>query len=195
MVRPEQGRVYGCVNCLRMACLVGPPQTKGTTVLRGLVIGVGSAAIVVAGLTGCSSKKEENKTTADAPATAATAASGSVSASAGAGTAKVTVDGDPMEVQGQVACAANGSTFTIGVGDAATGIGIVMAEDASNVTSVGLGNVNGVALGFQEGAPGGSASATKDGKNYTITGTATGVDMANPMQPVTKPFEVVVSCP
>lgn len=156
-------------------------------------MGVGGAAIVVAGLTGCSSeKKAEEKS---APASAATATSGSVSASAGAGTAKVTIDGQPMEVQGQVACAANGGNFTIGVGDSATGIGIVMAEDASKVTSVGLGNVNGVALGFQEGAPGGSASATKDGKSYTITGTATGVDMANPMQPVTKPFEIAVSCP
>jgi lipoprotein LpqH len=162
-------------------------------VLRGLAIGVGSAAIVVAGLTGCSSeKKAEDKS---APASAATATSGSVSASAGAGTAKVTIDGEPMEVKGQVACATNGGTVTIGVGDAATGIGIVMAEDASTVTSVGLGNVNGVALGFQEGAPGGSASATKDGKSYTITGTATGIDMANPMAPVTKPFEVAVSCP
>ena len=166
--------------------------------LRGLAIGVGSAALVMAGLTGCSGTKEQDKTAAGttrAPASAATATSGSVSASAGAGTAKVTIDGEPMEVKGQVACTASGGTFTIGVGDATTGIGIVMAEDASTVTSVGLGNVNGVALGFQEGAPGGSASATKDGKNYTITGTATGIDMANPMAPVTKPFEVVVSCP
>ena len=52
-----------------------------------------------------------------------------------------------------------------------------------------------MALGYQEGAPGGSASATKDGKTYTITGTATGVDMANPMQPMTKPFEISVTCP
>ena len=161
--------------------------------LRGLVIGAGSAALVVAGLTGCSSDNKAGDKTATA--SAATATSGSVSASAGAGTARVTIDGEPMDVQGQVACASNGGTFTIGVGDAATGIGIVMAEDASKVTSVGLGNVNGVALGFQEGAPGGSATATKDGKTYTVTGTAAGVDMANPMQPVTKPFEIAVSCP
>ena len=31
--------------------------------------------------------------------------------------------------------------------------------------------------------------------DVTITGTATGVDMANPMQPITKPFEIKVSCP
>ena len=135
--------------------------------LRGLVIGAGSAALVVAGLTGCSSDNKAGDKTATA--SAATATSGSVSASAGAGTARVTIDGEPMDVQGQVACASNGGTFTIGVGDAATGIGIVMAEDAS--------------------------TATKDGKTYTVTGTATGVDMANPMQPVTKPFEIAVSCP
>lgn len=161
------------------------------------MIGVGGAVIVMAGLSGCSGEKKAEDTSAPASAATATATatSGSVSASAGAGTAKVTIDGEPMEVQGQVACATTGGTFTIGVGDSATGIGIVMAEDASKVSSVGLGNVNGVALGFQEGAPGGSATATKDGKSYTITGTATGIDMANPMQPVTKPFEIAVSCP
>ncbi|MDA2991605.1 MAG: hypothetical protein O3B27_08620, partial [Actinomycetota bacterium] len=63
--------------------------------LRGLVIGVGSAALVVAGLTGCSSgdKAGDNKASdnkAEDKASAATATSGSVSASAGAGTAKVT---------------------------------------------------------------------------------------------------------
>ena len=85
--------------------------------------------------------------------------------------------------------------MNIAIGEATTGIGIVLAEDASKVTSVGLGNVNGVALGFQDGAPGGNATATRDGKTYTVTGTATGVDMANPMAPTTKPFEVKVTCP
>jgi len=41
----------------------------------------------------------------------------------------------------------------------------------------------------------GEAKAEKDGKTYTISGSATGVDMANPMQPVTKPFEIEVTCP
>jgi lipoprotein LpqH len=63
------------------------------------------------------------------------------------------------------------------------------------VTSVGLGNIDGVTLGFADGAPGGKATATKDGKKYTVTGTATGVDAANPMQPIEKPFEIEVTCP
>ena len=64
-----------------------------------------------------------------------------------------------------------------------------------NVTSVGLGNVNGVTLGYQSGTGQGEAKAAKDDKTYTITGTATGIDMANPMQPVNKPFEIAVTCP
>ena len=104
--------------------------------LRALVIGVGGAAIMVAALTGCSSdKKSEDKAAAGSPASAATATSGSVTASAGAGTAKLTIDGQPMDVQGQIACTASGGTVTIGVGDATTGIGIVMAEDASKAVS------------------------------------------------------------
>ena len=89
-----------------------------------------------------------------------------------------------------------GGNVQIAIGNATTGIGAQVSEgDAPTVHSVGLGNVNGVALGFQEGAPGGEATATKDGSTYTIKGTATGVDMANPMQPMTKPFEIAVTCP
>ena len=61
--------------------------------------------------------------------------------------------------------------------------------------SVGLGNVNGVTLGYQSGTGQGEAKATKDGNTYKISGTATGIDMANPMQPVNKPFEIDVTCP
>ena len=53
----------------------------------------------------------------------------------------------------------------------------------------------GVTLGYQQGTGQGEATAEKDGNTYTITGTATGVDMANPLQPVTKPFEIEVTCP
>jgi lipoprotein LpqH len=153
---------------------------------------------VVAGLSGCSSKKAETESTkAATPSVSASASvsSGGVNAATGTGTAKVTIDGQPQDVQGTVACTTAAGNFSIAVGNPGTGIGIVMAEDGSKVNSVGLGSVNGVSLGYTEGAPGGNASATKDGKTYTITGTATGVDMANPMQPLTKPFEISVTCP
>lgn len=172
--------------------------------VRGLVVGLGSAAIIVAGLTGCSSKTSEDTTGASGynsnssgsgNSSAVTASSGSATAVAGAGTATVTIDGQPKDVQGQVACTTAVGNLSIAVGEQATGIAVVMTPDASKVTSVGLGNVDGVVMGYQDGAPGGQASATKDGQTYTISGTATGVDMANPTQPLTKPFEIKVSCP
>ncbi|HPY24270.1 MAG TPA: lipoprotein LpqH [Mycobacterium sp.] len=162
--------------------------------IRAVVVAAGSAAIVVAGVAGCSSEKK-SETKAESSAASVEATHGDTTASAGAGTAKVTIDGQPKEIEGQVVCATTAGTFSIGVGAGTSGVAVVMPEDASSVTSVSLGNIDGIALGYSQGVPGGEAKATKDGKKYTITGTATGVDTANPMQPMTKPFEVEVSCP
>ena len=159
--------------------------------MRGLATVAGGTALLVVGLTGCSSGTKSPS----APSSVATASSGSVSASTGTGTAKVTIDGQVSDIKGQVVCATNGGNFTIAIGGAATGIAVIMAEDASDVTSVALGNVNGVALAFQEGVPGAAASATKQGRTYRISGTASGVDMTNPLEPITKPFEIDVTCP
>lgn len=160
--------------------------------IRALVVAAGGAAIMVAGLTGCSSK-EKSEGTAQGTGTGPTSVQ--ASGSAGASTAKVTIDGKPKEMAGQVLCSTMGGNMNIAIGQQGTGVAVVMAEDASKVSSVGLGNIDGAVLGFQDGAPGGNASATKADKTYTITGTATGVDMANPMQPMTKPFEIEVTCP
>ena len=171
--------------------------------VRGFIVGVGAAAVMVAGLAGCSSDKKTESSSGSAsasmtmsmPSTAVSATSGTMTASAGSGTAKVSIDGQPKDVTGQIACTPAMGNLNIAIGDAATGIAVVMSPDASKVSSVGLGNVNGVVLGFQDGASGASASATKDGNTYKVTGTASGVDMANPMQPMTKPFEIEVTCP
>ena len=166
--------------------------------LRGLTVVVGGGAVVIAGVVGCSSKKADTDSypASTAPSSVVSATSGSVTASAGAGTAKVSIDGQPKDIQGQIACSTAAGNLSIAIGQAATGIAVVMSPDASTVSSVGLGNVNGVVMGFQDGAGGGtSASATKDGSTYKISGTATGVDMTNPMQPLTKPFEIEVTCP
>ena len=162
---------------------------------RGFVVAVGGAAIVIAGLSGCSSdeKKSESPTTSAETTTGAGTAS-ATAAPSGGGT-KVSIDGQDQNVGGTVVCSEMGGNMNIAIGDAATGIAAVLSEDGSTVTSVGLGNVNGVTLGYQSGTGQGEAKATNDGKSYTISGTATGVDMANPMQPVNKPFEIAVTCP
>jgi len=165
-------------------------------VKRGFVIAVGGAAIVIAGLSGCSSgeKKSESPTTTAAEATTGAGTASATAAPSGGGT-KITIDGQDQNVSGTVVCSAMGGNMNIAIGDATTGIAAVVSEDGSNVQSVGLGNVNGVALGYQNGTGQGEAKATKDGNNWKISGTATGIDMANPMQPVNKPFEIDVICP
>jgi ipoprotein LpqH len=165
-------------------------------VKRGFVIAVGGAAIVIAGLSGCSSgeKKSESPTTPAAETTTGAGTAGATAAPSGGGT-KVTIDGQDQNVGGSVVCTAMGGNMNIAIGDATTGIAAVVSEDGANVQSVGLGNVNGVALGYQSGTGQGEAKAEKSDKAWKISGTATGVDMANPMQPVNKPFQIEVTCP
>lgn len=151
---------------------------------RGFVVAIGGAAIVIAGLSGCSSDKKSGT-------------SGETSKAASAeGKSTVTIDGKDQAVQGTVVCSTMGGNVNIAIGDATTGIGAVVSSgDSPTVHSVGLGNVNGVTLGFQENAGQGEAKAEKDGNTYKISGTAIGMDMANPMQPVNKPFQIEVTCP
>ena len=152
---------------------------------RGFVVAVGGMAILIAGLTGCSSGDKKSDTSGETS-----------SAAAAEGKTTVTIDGADQAVQGTVVCSSMGGNMNIAIGDAATGIAAVVSEgDSPTVQSVGLGNVNGVTLGYQSGAGQGEAKAEKDGKTYKISGTATGVDMANPLQPVNKPFEIEVTCP
>jgi lipoprotein LpqH len=161
-------------------------------VKRGFLVAVGGAAIVIAGLSGCSSDKKTESTPSGSEETS-TSASGTAAPSGG-GT-KVMIDGQDQNVSGTVVCSALAGNMNIAIGGAATGIAAVLSEDGSSVTSVGLGNVNGVTLGYQSGVGQGEAKATKDGNSYTIAGTATGVDLANPLQPVNKAFEIQVTCP
>lgn len=163
---------------------------------RGFVVAIGGAAIVIAGLSGCSSdeKKSESSPTTSAEATTEAGTASATAAPSGGGT-KVTIDGQDQNVGGTVVCSSMGGNMNIAIGDAATGIAAVLSEDGSTVQSVGLGNVNGVTLGYQTGTGQGEAKAEKDGSNWKISGTATGIDMANPMQPVNKPFEIAVTCP
>jgi ipoprotein LpqH len=166
---------------------------KGARVKRSITVAAAATAIVVVGLSGCSSKKSTTGSpgTSSDHSTAASATPGG-----GASKAKVTIDGKDQNVSGTVACTALGGNVNIAIGEAATGIGAVLTDASPpGVKSVGLGNVNGVTLGYTPGTGQGNASATKDGSTYKISGTATGVDMANPMQPVSKPFEIDVTCP
>lgn len=154
---------------------------------RGIVVGAAGVALVVAASAGCSSNKSS---TGSSGSSAAPAASGPV----------LTVDGQNQNISGQVTCNTAGDNITIGIGDPTAGLGAVVSNgNPPLVHSVGLGTVNGVALGFSDAAPNqsGSAGAAVKGKDWAIKGTATGTDMSNPQQPqqVTKPFELDLTCP
>lgn len=151
---------------------------------RGLLMGVVAAAVVVAGLTGCSSGKS---------GTGAGSTSGAPLANG------VIVDGQNQNVAGSVSCQTSGDNVNIGFGDpnsASNGIGaVVTSANPPDVHAVGLGVVNGVTLGYSDAVSGqGSASVTLTGKSYKITGTAVGVD-PNSQQQVSKPFELDLTCP
>jgi len=154
-------------------------------VKRGIVVGVAGVAVVVAACAGCSSNKSSTGASSSAPAAAGP---------------QLIVDGQNQNVTGQITCnSANGNT-AIGIGDATAGLGAVVSNDNPPIVhSVGLGNVNGVTLGFSDAAPNqaSNAGAALNGKSYAIKGTASGVDMSNPQQPkqVSKSFELDVTCP
>ncbi|MBV8292159.1 MAG: lipoprotein LpqH [Mycobacterium sp.] len=160
---------------------------------RSVTVAAAATAIVVVGLSGCSSNKSSTGTSGSSSNQTSAAVSGPGGAAAAA---KVTIDGKDQNVGGTVACTTAAGSVNIAIGGASTGIGAVLTDASPPaVKSVGLGNVNGVTLGYTPGTGQGNASATKDGSSYKISGTATGVDMSNPMQPVNKSFEIDVTCP
>ena len=152
--------------------------------MHRILVGIAAAAAVVAGLAGCSSNKP------------GTSASSSSSAPAPGGN-KVIIDGQTQNVAGQVSCTQVNGNLSIGIGDPTTGIGAVVTNaDPPVVQAVGLGNLTGVTLGYSAGAQNqANAQATKSGNSYTIKGSASGVNSANPQQALTKSFEMDVTCP
>jgi lipoprotein LpqH len=173
-------------------------------VKRGLIVALGGTALVVAGLTGCSSDKDKDKQassgsspTASATASASEAVPGGGSATSGTGTAKVTVDGKAQDVAGSISCTTAAGNVVIAIGNTGgTGLGATLTDaDPPVVKAVGLGSVGGQALAYAPGVPGSEAKATKDGKTYKISGTIMSVDMSNPMAPSNKPFDMEVTCP
>jgi ipoprotein LpqH len=148
---------------------------------RGVMITLAGAAVLTAALAGCSSKGPTGQSVSTL------------------GSAKVVVDGQDQNVKGPVACQKAGGELQIGIGQPGSpSIIVVQATDADPpaIHQIGLGSVNGVALAYQQGSPGASAQATKDGNGYKFTGTATGMNTSNPAAGlVSKSFEVDVTCP
>ncbi|MGB3331717.1 lipoprotein LpqH [Mycobacterium sp. SMC-14] len=164
---------------------------------RSVTVAAAAAAIAVVGLSGCSSDKKTESVheSHSSSASSSSGSSASVNVGGAAANTKVTIDGQDQNVSGTTVCTTMAGDVNIAIGGAATGIAAVLTDaNPPEVKSVGLGNVNGVTLAYTAGTGQGEAKATKDGNEYKISGTATGIDTANPMQPVNKPFEIDVTC-
>lgn len=148
---------------------------------RELLIAVG-AATIVASAAGCSSENQSSGPSSSATSSAATTSSSSAAPSsstpAASGATSVTVGGQPQNVSGPVVCSTTDGKFSIAIGEMITGVIVGLEPDGSVVHNVGPGTVNGVVMNFTEGVPGNSATATKTGNTYKITGTASSVDNA-----------------
>lgn len=170
---------------------MGGHSIGGEQMRRGVVIAAAASAIVIAGVPACSHDKSASSTSESS----SPASSASVHAEGAASKVKVSIDGKDQNVEGTVSCTEAGGHVNIAIGGSATGIGAVLTDaNPPGVTSVALGNVDGTTLAYAQGDGQGEASATKDGNSYKISGTATGVDMKNPMSVVKKPFEIDVTC-
>ena len=149
-------------------------------VRKSVVIGV-----VALGLAGCSTQNSQ---------------SGAGSADVGMRAPQVIVDGQQRAVSGGVTCHQAGDNVTIGIGDMANGVGaVVTTSNPPRVRSVGLGTVDGVALGYTNADPGqaNNVAAAVKGRSYTIKGTATGSDLRDLRSPqeVNRTFQMDVTCP
>lgn len=165
-------------------------EGRGVAVKRGIVVGLNVLAgmgIVIASCAGCSDNKSNTGASSTPPPAAAPP--------------QVIVDGKNLNVSGPVTCTPAGNNINIGIGDPANGIGAVVSTDNPPIVhAVGLGNVDGITLGFADAAPpdqGGNAGAAASGNSLQIRGTAVGPDTSNPQQPkqITKPFEMDLTCP
>ncbi len=164
---------------------------------REFLVAIGGAAVVTATLAGCGGESSDRSatTTAEKTTTSETTTS-ETTAQSGAGAATVTIDGKAQDVSGTISCVNAVDNVNIAIGEGTTGIAAMVSQgDDPQVRRVGLGNVDGAILGYESGVGEGNAEATKDGNTYTITGTATGIDTSNPLQIVSKPFEIKVTCP
>jgi ipoprotein LpqH len=161
-------------------------QQKENVVERGFVVAVAGAAIVVAGMTGCSSSNKQ--------------CSGGTCQSVGQASAKLTIDGKDQTVPQPVTCQTSPQGGQIGMGNPQDPTNLDVAQfSPTDVQQMSL-NSNGKKLSVQNGnLMGGSAKMTKDGNKYTFTGKAAEApDPSNPMaatNPTTHDFTLEVTCP
>ncbi len=109
----------------------------------------------------------------------------------------LTFDGQPRAMSGRTICITQGTKVLITVVDMALPVAVTVGVgDDPVVQSVGLGRIDGVAYSYAAGVSDTAPPvAQKDGNSYTISGDVSGIDLTNPTQRVTKPFQLALICP
>ncbi|MDO3649431.1 lipoprotein LpqH [Nocardia mangyaensis] len=128
------------------------------------------------------------------------------SAAPAAGNSTASVDGKEFDAKFETTCAEQGGVLALALTDTANAnygtLSVSASLQGDTVQAVAFagsqGGANGLpyAVGYGNGAPGGSAELTKDGNTFRITGEGVSApDMANPLAgPSTVKFDVTFAC-
>ncbi|TVU86226.1 hypothetical protein FQN05_01860 [Corynebacterium aurimucosum] len=112
------------------------------------------------------------------------------------GSYEATVDGQAIVVEDEtIVCQEAAGTMNLAVGSGTAGISAMLStDDNPTVKGVGMMDADGNTLAYAEGSPMGSATATKEGDSYTVSGEGIVTDPQNPTSMETKPFELKITC-
>ncbi|MEU7139760.1 lipoprotein LpqH [Nocardia sp. NPDC046473] len=158
---------------------------------------VASAAAAAFFVTGCSDNASSTPPKSSAAPQTNAAPSGKSTAS---------VDGKAFDAKFTTTCAKQGGTLALALTDAANSAYGNLSVSATitgadTVQAVGIAGSKGgdagqpYAVGFGNGMPGGSATLTKDGNTYKVTGEGVSADLSNPLAgPKTSKFDVTFAC-
>ncbi|MGV9798465.1 lipoprotein LpqH [Mycobacterium sp. NPDC003449] len=96
-----------------------------------------------------------------------------------------------------IGCRAEDGRITITIEGRLPTTVVLTDSEAPAVKSVSIGRAGTgePALAYIDGTSTAPVLASRDGKNYTVTGSGLGTDAANPLTPVQMPFDVAVTCP
>jgi lipoprotein LpqH len=155
-----------------------------------------TGALLVAALAGCSSAHVPTVASSAVPKMGPAAPTATAMTNGSPGQAQVIIGGKDASPSGSADCWTGSGQTTITIGDGTNGATVVLTDQtAPAVKSVGIANLGGVSLGYVEGQPGNPPNATRNGNSYTITGSGTGTDTADPSKLVNTTYEISATCP
>ncbi|WP_327141488.1 lipoprotein LpqH [Nocardia sp. NBC_01327] len=180
-------------------------NTKSIRLTTAALAATAATAMLV---TGCSSNSSSSPSSSAAPTTSASVATSAAPGTAApAGKSSASVDGTALTANFTTTCAKQGGTLALALTDTGNSTYGQLSVSAaivgdSTVQAVGIagskGGQNGMpyAVGYGNGAPGGSATVTKSGNTYHVTGEGVGApDLTNPTAGVkNSKFDITFAC-